>query len=203
MLPQWITQLAEIARDLGIAAGAILAGIAAVVAVRTWRGELKGQTQYDLARKIYVQARQFAYDVERAQRAAISENELALREGALPDYLPHAVDSEHYARLFRAKRLLPGLRTLNDLLWEARFVLDLNDVALFKPFDVAWNDLNASINLYFANKSAGSQSGQGMLDPETGRAHVKNVYGTKDNAVARELEIGLNDLRRQLKKFIH
>lgn len=72
---EWITKFIPIIKDLCIAFAAVGGFVIALLGLRTWWRELKGKTEYDLARKILTSVYKFRNAIERVRNPFMSASE--------------------------------------------------------------------------------------------------------------------------------
>ena len=90
-----------IIKDVCIAIGSVGALIVAIWALRTWWRELKGKTEYDLARRILTTAYKMRNAIQRVRNPFIVVSEYGI--ATKPEKSPGEVKNEGIAKEYRAR----------------------------------------------------------------------------------------------------
>jgi hypothetical protein len=77
---EWVTKFAPIFKDLCLAFAAVGGFVIAVLGLRTWWRELKGKTEYDLARRILIATYKIRDAIQNVRNPFMSTSEYASSE---------------------------------------------------------------------------------------------------------------------------
>ncbi|MCC6192081.1 MAG: hypothetical protein IT318_23880 [Anaerolineales bacterium] len=201
---RWVTEFAQMFQQIAVGLAAIGTGVTAFFALRTWRAELEGKTQYDVARRLYGLARRYSFEFTRMQKALVQPSEWADRvHQDDEDPLTTANRNDHHARGMRAQQLVPILQELREAAWEADLVLMLDDATILKPFEDAWTTYYSNLGRYYDDMIFAAHAGALRQSVDERKRRHSIVVGTDDDEVTVLIRDGLTRLKQQLRPFIH
>ena len=161
MPPQWLSDAAQIVLAVSAAIGAI----AAWKGVSTWRRELKGRTEYDLARRVLTGVYRVRDAIRHVRSPMMLSSEYLDRPGRKPDAQQADADDYKYAYGQRWSRIQDAMSSLEVDLLEAEAIWheELRECSALLKSCVG--ELFASLWSYLRTKHA-DKWWEGTADPK-------------------------------------
>jgi hypothetical protein len=202
---EWFVQLIEMVQNVGVAVAAGITARTAVLALHTWRAELRGKTQYTVSQRLYLLARDFEHQMALAQKAPTGQLEWQQRL-ATPGEREETFDirNDQFAYVNRAERMKELLQKLREASWEADLVLGLDGTTLIRPFEEAEKAFSDSVFLYFNDRILRAVHAERslLLTIENVREHGYNVKGVDGNEVSAKVTGGIAALKQALHPYV-
>ena len=204
MFQDWFIEGVSTISNVIIGLSAIAVAAIGFAGLQQWRRELRGKSRFELARRIAVIAFDFRDRFHTARNPFTFAGEYADRTRA-PDETPQATNvlDEWHARGKRLEELRTAGRLLHEASWEASVLLDEEVTQLILPLENSLRDLSVSFQTYFqsqmmnANRPHAPARDQEWLQP-----HHRTVYGTSDDPIAMNVDQGVEDLVKNVRKYI-
>ena len=183
----------------------MVVALAAIYGVSTWRRQLTGSTQFELARRTVFLGMKLRNEFSRARSPFTTSNESAGRvRDPKESQAVTQVLNEWYARDRRLPPLRETLDQLQEVGWEARLVLDpevnAEIEAALKVFSSAFGNLASSVFSYF-NDLESTAAGQTGSDKEWVRGLRDTVYGLDDDVFIKEIAEAVKRLESSLGRY--
>lgn len=200
---EWFVQFIGMASNCLLGLGAFVTAGAAIAALTTWRKELRGKAQFELARRIVFLAHQYQEAFLKAQRAPLEPSEWAGRVHQMDeDRWPELtrIRNEQFAHGQRVMGLRHPLTQLEQAGWDMTLVIGEDETSLLAPFDEAWRSLRQATDIYFDEMTLRIQHPEArfaMLDDSALRSHAHILRGIGDDQASQLIGAGIKTLEQR------
>lgn len=197
----------SIARDTAVTLAAISGGIVAWLGLQTWRRQLKGQTEYALAKRMLVSAYKIRGQVRDVRNASIDLGEMthAMKEAGIAhegltmdDFTSKGTDAAYRARM---RSLVGSWQELSADLLEGSAIWEDSPKAHFAALEQCLRTLNVNMILFLRRRPDNLPTPRVLKLEEViydqGTEDAPDEFGSKLNEAVRTIEVYLKPhLRR-------
>jgi len=204
MIQEWFVQCISTASDITVALSAIAVAMIGFFGLQQWKRELRGKTQFDLARRIAQQAFEFRERFHAARSSFTYIGQSAERAKAENETLEVAeVMDEWYARSKLMEELNKTARILHETTWEGSLLLDPEITDLVKPLENAFSELLVSFHVYFrAQLRNARRPNRTSGNEDCLEEHCDRVYGNPNDSIAKGVDTAVDALAQRVKRYI-
>jgi hypothetical protein len=172
---EWIIELVPFFKDLCIAFAAVGGFAIALLGLRTWRKELKGKTEYDLARRILATTYKIRNAIQSVRNPFMSASEYAGTEtGKNEKNARYQGIAEAYQK--RWNSVNEGLLELDVVTLEAEAIWGSELIADMKPLKECSKELFVNIKRYLLTQQ--SENYQEQMSQEKWEKIDKIIYSS-------------------------
>ncbi len=187
-----------------VSISAVVVALIAIYGVFQWKRELKGKSQFELARQIVKLAMEYR-DNYHAVRSPITYSiEYANREKAADETNETSqILDEWHAKIKRMEKLNKIILQLHEASWEAEILLSEELPKYILPIEETYNDLGISIRSYFNSQLLVTKQHIQRDDIyEKQQEHNDHIYGMPDDKYGKEVDLLIDKLVSKIKLFI-
>ncbi|MBT3239543.1 MAG: hypothetical protein HON98_03450 [Chloroflexi bacterium] len=197
----WLLTM-QFVKDLSTIFATITAGIVAILGLRTWKIQLKGRTEYDLAKKLLVEIYKIkesllfvrSFYMSGGERANAYEKLKLDLEKEDPGYDGKILRSVYFIRM---KGLNENHNNLHILRLESRAIWGLEiDEHLFK-LDEKIKTLKITLDIYTR-----AQIENSPLNPDNIEKYERIIFGHSDDDFSKDIESIIQGLEAIVKPYL-
>lgn len=185
----------------------IIAGCGVWVAwqgLRTWRRQLKGTSQFDVAKRLMLKVYQIKQDIEYCRSSVRKISIFTHNEDGKPiperEQLRYSSDREMKSRF---KYTLKTISEMDFLLFESEIILDKKLRELFQPIEEVCYVLRDSIEEY--TEDYNQKNGRFRDDEERNRYRELRqiIYSRKGDAIQTKVDSAVREIEKFIKPYVH
>ncbi|MCB6541364.1 hypothetical protein KM92DES2_11627 [uncultured Desulfovibrio sp.] len=185
----------------------IIAGCGVWVAwqgLRTWRRQLKGTSQFDVAKRLMLKVYQIRRDIEYCRSSVRKISIFTHNEDGKPiperEQLRYSSDREMKSRF---KYTLKTISEMDFLLFESEIILDKKLRELFQPIEEVCYVLRDSIEEY--TEDYNQKNGRFRDDEERNRYRELRqiIYSRKGDAIQTKVNSAVREIEKFIKPYVH
>ena len=186
----------------------IIAGCGVWVAwqgLRTWRRQLKGTSQFDVAKRLMLMVYQIRRDIEYC-RSPIRNNAL-ITQDAEGNPIPknqQMYESTKKDMWERFDKIVKIFNEIELLLFEAEIVLDKNVRELFRPISEVCLQLRTSIKFFLAYSDP-KRKYRSDTDAESRKFNEleETIYAQAGDAIQAKVDSAVREIEKFIKPYVH
>lgn len=191
--------LAEL-KDVVVTLVSIVGGTVAVVGLSTWRQQLKGTTNYQVALKVIRTALSLKDAISDARQPIIWGGEMADRRAEEGEsFKEAAVKGEAHAYYKRLSHIREAHREFYAAGLEARAIWGDKIHAILQPLTQATNKLFTDTGLYFELRLAEARTGEG---DELIRELRRTLFARSEDVYHQSIVEATQAIERQFREFL-
>ena len=185
----------------------IIAGCGVWVAwqgLRTWRRQLKGTSQFDVAKRLMLKVYQIKQDIEYCRSSVRKISIFTHNEDGKPiperEQLRYSSDREMKSRF---KYTLKTISEMDFLLFGSEIILDKKLRELFQPIEEVCYVLRDSIEEY--TEDYNQKNGRFRDDEERNRYRELRqiIYSRKGDAIQTKVDSAVREIEKFIKPYVH
>lgn len=204
MFQEWFVQLVSTISDIVVALSAIAVFGLGLAGLQQWKRELRGKSQFEIARRIALYAFDFKERFHGARSSFTFVGQSAERAKAENETREVTeVMNEWYARSKHMEELNKTARLLHEATWEGSVLLDPRITELVKPLEKSLSELFVSFYVYFqAQLRNAKQPNRTAGNEDWLEEHFHRVYGTPNDSIAKHVDAAVDALVQKVKCYI-
>ena len=186
----------------------IIAGCGVWVAwqgLRTWRRQLKGTSQFDVAKRLMLKVYQIRQDVEFCRAPFRTIQMFTHDEDGKP--IPKNEQQYYSSNKEMWSRFNVIVKTLNEiefLLFESEIIIDKKIRSIFMPIEEVCRELRLSIEEYIEDCNPRYDNQRESEDSRNRYRELRRIiYSRKNDEIEAKVNSAINELEIFIKPYIH
>ncbi len=208
-----VSMIVSMISSMLIGVSTVCLAIVAILGLRTWRKELTGRAQFQLARDLISHSHRFKEEFRRARIPVFSTDEYATRRREENETQEtSAVLDERYAMNRRLERLVEIARNMRVLEWEAGVLLKKDDSTLVSEvIERLWHcyaKLGGAVDEYYLERLNLAQRRERYPGEQDGteddyvRQLRREIFAIEGDDLSKQVDSAINQLRSALRRYV-